>query len=76
MKESKQPSHGWFLMGWIFLFLSLDEGAQFRELFVSSLVRLRLDTTGIFYFAWTIPYLILVMLFVIVFISFLRRLPG
>jgi hypothetical protein len=75
MKESKQPSYGWFLMGWIFLFLSLDEGAQIHELLIS-VVRSRMETTGIFYFAWMIPYLLLLALFVIVFIPFLKRLPG
>lgn len=75
MKESKEPYVGWFLMGWVFLFLSLDEGAQFHELLIS-MVRSRIETTGLFYFAWMIPYMMLVILFIIVFIPFLKRLPG
>ncbi len=75
MKESKEPYVGWFLMGWIFLFLALDEGAQFHELLIS-MVRSRMETRGVFYFAWMIPYLMLATLFVIVFIPFLKRLPA
>lgn len=69
--ESSLP---WFGLAFIFMFLSIDESSEFHEMLVGP-VRSSLDTSGIFYFAWVIPYGILAIVFGLTYFRFLFNLP-
>lgn len=64
----------WRVLSLVFLFFSLDDTATIHELLTNP-VRDALNTTGLLYFAWVIPGIIFVILFVAYFIPFLRHLP-
>ena len=49
----------WLLLSVVFLFLSVDEFASIHELLIEP-VRESVDTGGLLYFAWVIPYAIAV----------------
>jgi len=64
----------WFGLSLIFLFLSVDEIASVHER-ISLLIGQILDTSGIFYYAWTIPYGLALVVFVAIYTKFLIDLP-
>jgi len=64
----------WFGLALIFLYLSIDETAMIHEHF-SKPVRESLNTSGVFYYAWIIPYGIALIVFAIVYLKFLINLP-
>jgi hypothetical protein len=66
---------GWLLLTVIFLFLSLDEIAQFHELSIAPL-RNRFEASGFFHYAWIVPAALCVVLFVLGYLRFLARLPA
>ncbi|WIH25536.1 hypothetical protein [Photobacterium damselae] len=65
----------WYGLSFIFFFLALDEATELHEMLVTPL-RATLNTSGAFYFAWVIPYAMLVVLFLLCYIRFLIRLPN
>jgi len=65
----------WRILSIIFLFLSIDELASLHELLIDPL-RAGLGTTGIFHFAWVIPYGVLVILLGLKYWKFLTQLPA
>lgn len=73
--ESATKASDWRTLAGIFLFLSIDELASLHELLIDP-VRDTLGVTGIFYFAWVIPYSVLVVLLGIRFLKFLTHLPA
>ena len=64
----------WFVLAAIFLYLGIDEFVQIHERFVVS-VREDFQLTGLFHFAWVVPYGIGVLALVIIYSRFLLRLP-
>jgi len=64
----------WLGLAIIFLFLSIDEIASIHERFGAP-VRESLNTSGLLFFAWVIPYGIALMVFVIAYFKFLISLP-
>jgi len=64
----------WILLSFIFLFLSFDETVQLHERQVHT-IRNLLDTSGYLYFAWIIPYSIVLFILLLIYIRFLMRLP-
>ena len=58
----------------IFLFLSIDEISSIHER-LTKLVRALLDTSGLLFSAWVIPYGLAVIVFVAAYLRFLIRLP-
>ncbi|WP_336495529.1 hypothetical protein [Aliivibrio fischeri] len=64
----------WAGLSAIFLFLALDEMTELHEMLVGP-VRSSLNTTGILYFAWVIPYAALLLVFALTYFKFLFRLP-
>jgi hypothetical protein len=66
---------GWLFLTLIFLFLSLDEIAQFHELSIAPL-RTRFELTGFFHYAWIVPATLAVALFVLAYAKFIARLPA
>lgn len=64
----------WAGLATIFLFLSLDEMIAIHEK-LGRFVRVLLDTSGYLYFAWVIPYSILLVVFLLAYLKFLINLP-
>jgi len=64
----------WLGLAIIFLFLSIDETASFHERLITP-VRESLNTSGLLYYAWVIPYGIALTVFVIAYLKFLMSLP-
>ena len=66
----------WLVIGLVFLMLSGDEALSIHEK-LGEYVADTLQTTGIFFFAWTIPAMALVALGLLAYVPFLRTLrPG
>ena len=74
-KEATPKTGDWRFLSIIFLFLSIDELASIHELLIEPL-RTGLGTSGIFHFAWVIPYSGLVLLLGIKYLKFLTQLPA
>ncbi len=64
----------WVILSGIFLFLSIDEIASIHEQF-NVPTRDLFGTSGILYFAWVIPYIIGLCVFLILYVKFLFSLP-
>ncbi|MBD1861037.1 MULTISPECIES: hypothetical protein [Trichocoleus] len=73
-KETTPNSKDWRALSAVFLFLSIDEAARLHELLILPL-RTSLGTRGILYFAWVIPYGLLVAFLGLRFLKFLTQLP-
>jgi len=74
----RRPERGrdghWLVLACLFAFLALDEWASLHEMWVRP-VRQTFDTSGIFYYAWVIPYGIGVVALGIYVLPRLLRLP-
>ena len=64
----------WFGLSFIFLFLSIDETASIHE-GLTVPVKETLNTSGLLFYAWVIPYSIGLMIFLIIYSKFLINLP-
>ena len=64
----------WLVLAIVFVFLALDESISIHERLIDPL-RQALGATGIFYYAWIIPYGIGVMLLAIVAVPVFWRMP-
>jgi hypothetical protein len=64
----------WIALAVIFLFLAVDETALIHEV-IGVRISKAFEPTGLFYYAWVIPYGIAVLVFVITFSKFLFALP-
>jgi hypothetical protein len=64
----------WVALAIVFVMLSLDEVAAIHEM-TTRLLRNALDLSGLFYFAWVVPALILLLVFAMLFLRFLLALP-
>ncbi len=69
-----QFSRHWFLLGMAFLLISMDEAVAIHEWMIIP-IRESLGVSGIFYFAWIIPALVLIVIGGLAYIPFLRYLP-
>ncbi|MDA1354503.1 MAG: hypothetical protein O3A01_08610 [bacterium] len=65
---------GWGIITGVFLFLALDEWLMIHDSLTEG-IRTTLNTTGILYFAWVIPYAGLVLIFGLIMLKFLLKLP-
>lgn len=74
LRKQGSSYFSWLGLAIIFLFLSVDEIASIHENFIGP-VREMFNTSGLFYFAWVIPYGIAVVVFVISYFKFLINLP-
>ena len=77
IKKNQGAVDFWYWLGLslIMLFLSIDESIMIHELIAEKL-RETLNTTGVFYFAWIIPYSIFVIVVGLAYIPFLLKLPA
>jgi len=66
---------GWLGLSSIFVFLAADELVSLHERLIEPL-RAALHTSGVFYFAWLIPYGVGAALLGLLYLRFLLRLPG
>ncbi|MGH1487307.1 MAG: hypothetical protein ACRBCI_13925 [Cellvibrionaceae bacterium] len=64
----------WAFLALIFLFLAIDERLALHERLILP-VEAAIGTSGIFYFAWVVPYIVGLSVFVILYLKFLMRLP-
>jgi hypothetical protein len=64
----------WIGLCAVFFFISMDEAAAFHEK-VGVLLQAALDTSGALYYAWVIPYGILVAVLALAYLRFLIALP-
>lgn len=76
-KDSPTARFKWQFLAIIFVFLSLDESASIHEFFVTFLPKyLGIGGSGIFTYAWVIPYGLAAVLLGVYFLPSLRYLPG
>lgn len=73
-KNTKQDFKYWLFLGFVFMFLAVDEAVSIHEI-IGVIVQKKYKTEGVFYFAWIIPYGILLLLLLIPLKTFLQKLP-
>lgn len=73
-KRKSLPYASWIVLSIIFLFLSIDEINSIHEN-LGGPTRALLNTSGLLYFAWVIPYGIALISFVGAYFEFLIKLP-
>lgn len=66
---------GWLLLTLAFLALSVDELIMIHEK-VGNVLHAAFNTTGIFQYAWVLPYMVLMFIFVAVQFRFYLRMPS
>jgi len=75
VKLSGAKYWGWLWLGFIFLFLSIDEAASIHEIFIG-ITRRTFNLSGYLSFAWVVPYGLAVIALAILYVPFLRDLPD
>ncbi len=74
-KRKKDAYVGWFGLGVIFSFLSIDEMTGLHERFIIPVQSLAGTTGGLLHYAWVIPYGIFLIILSILYFRFLLALP-
>jgi hypothetical protein len=74
VRQGQRFAGQWVVLGLLFLVLAVDEAAVLHEKLIKPL-REALGTSGGFYFAWVVPAIPLVILFIAVYWPFFRDLP-
>jgi len=75
-REQSPYTARWMLLAGGFLFMAFDEGGQVHEVFREPMRQLLGDNaTGIFNFAWVIPFGLLVLVLAAYFLKFVLSLP-
>lgn len=72
-KRKGDPALLWFILSAIFIFLSIDEMSSIHENLIEP-VRATLNTSGLLYYAWVIPYGGAVLVFLALYLGFIMRL--
>ncbi|MCI5222213.1 MAG: peptidase M48 Ste24p [Candidatus Electrothrix sp. AR4] len=75
--EKKTGDHNqlyWIGLALIFLFLSLDEGFELHE-GIGDVAEEYIHATGLLYFPWVVPYSFLAIVFTLLYLKFIIRLP-
>jgi len=72
--DSSKASKMWYLFSFVFFFLGVDEYTMIHDSF-SEPLRNSFNLTGAFYFAWVIPYLILLVFLAPFAWNFLKSIP-
>ena len=71
--QTKNVKTQWRILGSIFFLLSADEMLSFHER-VSGMLSTSFTTSGMFEFAWVIPALVIIPIFLFLFLPFIRHL--
>lgn len=74
-KDHNRRFARWNLLAAIMTFLAVDEFCAIHEQLIKPL-RAALHTSGIFYYAWIIPYGALLLILILLYIPFFRSLPS
>ena len=79
-KKEGNPYWLWGILSFIFLFLSMDEFGALHERLEAPFLRLLQSSSfqelsKIFFYAWVIPYGVLLIIFVLFYLKFLFKLP-
>lgn len=64
----------WLVLAFIFTFLALDEALSIHEI-IGNIIQGKIQTKGVFYFAWIIPYGILLLILAAFYFRFILNLP-
>jgi len=73
-RQAKRDFIAWFVLGLVFLGLSLDEATMLHEMLTGTFRR-SLNLSGFLYNAWIIPYVVALVAGGLIYLPFLRRLP-
>ncbi len=73
-RRSDPDLRHWIGLAAVFVFLSIDEMLSYHEKLIEP-TRNALNTSGILFYAWVIPYGAAGLLFLAIYVPFLRRLP-
>lgn len=73
-KSVDSPYLHWLGLAIIFAFLSIDETASLHEK-LGDPVREYLNTSGLLFYAWVIPYMLALGMIILIYAKFLTRLP-
>lgn len=65
----------WRALTIIFAYLAVDEAVSLHEL-ATEPIRDKFNTSGLLYYAWVVPALVLIVAFLIAFVKFLNDLPA
>ena len=71
--KNKFATH-WLFLGIVFVFLAADEFFVIHEDWMNP-IRENLNTSGLLYFAWIIPYIIFIIILFLAYLKFLKSLP-
>lgn len=72
-RKEGRKSLGWLGLALIFIFLTLDEATQIHE-FLIGFFRKNFGFSGYLYYAWIVPYTMVLLLLAVVYVPFFRRL--
>ncbi len=73
--KGEGKSFPWWILAMVFFALGMDETIKIHEK-VSEVVQGRFDTSGVFQYAWVIPYGIAFIVFVMIMLKFFLSLPA
>ena len=74
-KKNNNLYNSWAILSIIFLYLSMDELLSIHEM-IEDPIRELFNISDVLYYAWVIPYGLLLVLFVASYMKFLIRLPN
>lgn len=74
-KQAARDYWQWIGLGAVFIFLSMDEFIEIHEV-IGTAIQNKYQPTGVFYFAWIIPYAVFAIGMAIAYLPFLFRLPA
>ena len=73
-RASDRSAKYWSALGYIFLFLSLDEACAIHEQLILPL-RNAIGASGLIWYTWVIPYGVVVIALAIIYLRFVTKLP-
>ena len=65
----------WKALSFIFLYMAVDEACTIHELLIP-ILRGTINARGVLYFAWVVPALFLLIIFLLIFRQFIQNLPA
>lgn len=72
-RDRGEGQTGWRLLGYVFLFLAADELWSLHET-LDQLIRTQIETSGIFYYAWVVPYAVIGLVLAAILLPWFLRL--
>ncbi|HZV98219.1 MAG TPA: hypothetical protein VFF74_04440 [Methylophilaceae bacterium] len=73
--QKRQTCRLWLMLAVVFLFLAMDEFVAIHE-HISSPIRHLISASGVFFFAWVIPYGVLMLILAAAYGRFVLELPA